>query len=146
MSSGDQEAMKAEIQQLLKEVSGELKHLQDQLEAEHQGEPPPNPGTQTDPNVYDKPEALDPARGEAVPINLKTDEAPTKTPRQAGGTGKPSTEEISQEGPHAQAEDAQLSETPIAESAAERQPIPPEYRDVFDRLNGTTTPTNEGAR
>ena len=138
--------MKEEIQQLLKEVSGELKQLQNQLELSQQNQPPPAPGSATDPDLYGESEKLDPAKGEEVPIQIQPDEAPTKTPRAGGGTGASAKNEIGREGPRTGREDAQLSETPTAESSAEKQAIPPEYHDVFDRLNRTPTPTTEGTQ
>ena len=136
LSSGDQQALKAEIQQLLKEVSGELKELQAQLETAKDQSPPPA-GTSTDPNLYESPAPLDPSKGDALPIQLQADQAPTKSPRPGGGVGTAS-KEVSKEGPSMKAEDAQLSDTPIDETPANRQVVPPEYRDVFDRLNRTT--------
>ncbi|MBI4343087.1 MAG: hypothetical protein HY599_06940 [Candidatus Omnitrophica bacterium] len=137
LSAGDQEALKADIQQLLKEVSGELKDLQEQLAAAQQSQPPPQAGTATDPDLYGTPERLDPAKGDEVPIPLKSDAAPTKTRRPGGGTGEASPD-VSTDGPRMGSEDAQLSDTPADEASAGRQPVPPEYRDVFDRLNRNT--------
>ncbi len=124
--------MRAEIQELLKEVSGELQQLQVQLAAT-QNNPQPAPGSGTDSKLYGGAEPLPSGSGSQVPIQLKTDRAPSKTPRSAGGTGRPS-EEISGERPKAQAESAELSEQPLEEPAAVPQPIPPAYRSIFDRL------------
>ena len=128
--------MKAEIQQLLKEVSGELKTLQAQLEEAAKNQPPPQAGTSTDPDLYESPSPLDAAQGDALPIQLQADQAPTKSPRPSGGVGTPSND-VSKDGPSLKAEDAQLSDAPIDETPTNRQVVPPEYRDVFDRLNRT---------
>ncbi|MBI3330511.1 MAG: hypothetical protein HYZ96_00195 [Candidatus Omnitrophica bacterium] len=135
MSSADQEALRAEIQELLQEVSGELKQLQAQL-AEAQGDTAPSPGTSTDPELYEAPMPLSPeAEGSSpVPMSLGTDTAETRSTRPGGGVGEPS-DRVSSEAPGAQAEEVQLSDTPLDERAATRQVVPPEYREVFDRLH-----------
>lgn len=128
---GDQEAMKAEIQGLLKQVSGELKDLQAQL-AKTENLPKPEAGTTTDPNLYEAPAPLEQgSRG--LPVQLRTDQAAVKTPRQAGGIGKVSTE-ASPSAPQVQPEQAELSSDPLEETSTTRQSVPPEYRGVFDRL------------
>jgi len=134
-SSADQEALRAEIQELLQEVSGELKQLQAQL-AEAQSDTAPSPGTSTGPELYEAPMPLSPeAEGSSpVPMSLGTDTAETRSTRPGGGVGEPA-DRVSSEAPGAQAEDAQLSDTPLDERAATRQVVPPEYREVFDRLH-----------
>ena len=128
--------MKAEIQALLKEVSGELKQLQSQLAAAKAGAAA-SPGAATDPELYGASAPLEsPDDGEALPIQLQTDTAQTQTKRPNSGVGRPAGE-ILPDAPQAQAEDAQLSEAPREEKAAERHVVPPEYRTVFDRLNRT---------
>ena len=133
-SSADQAALRAEIHELLQEVSGELKQLQAQL-AEAHGDTAPDPGTSTDPDLYEAPTPLGPEAGDgsALPMSLGTDAAETRSTRPGGGVGEPS-DVVSSDAPRAQAEDAQLSDTPLEERAAGRQVVPPEYREVFDRL------------
>lgn len=141
VSSGDQEALRAQIQELLKEMSGELKQLQAQLAAAN-NLPKPEAGTSTDPDLYESPTALDPATGGPLPIQLQTDATQTKGQRSAGGVGQPSSQAVSA-APQASAEDAELTDEPVEESSASRQPVPPEYRSVFDRLrnrDNATTP------
>ena len=140
-SSGNQEAMKAEIQQLLKQVSGELKQLQAQL-AERSDVPHPEAGTGTDPNLYEAPMSPENSTGSAVPIQLRTDAAQIKTQRPSGGVGRPSAE-ASNATPQTQAEAAQLSEEPQEEAPTAKQPVPPEYRSVFDRLHQQQTQPKE---
>ncbi|MBI3083829.1 MAG: hypothetical protein HYY90_05650 [Candidatus Omnitrophica bacterium] len=136
-SFGGQEAMRADIQQLLKEVSGELKALQAKLAA---AEPhaQPDAGTSTDPQLYESPMKLDRATGNALPVQLQTDTAPTKTPRPGGGVGRPSGE-VSDASPSVHPEEAQLSDEPREEAPTAHQPVPPEYRSVFDRLRQRDT-------
>ncbi len=131
-SAGDQEAIKADIQQLLKEVSGELKELEAQLAAA-KDQPHPEAGTGTSPELYGPATKLDRATGSPVPIQLQTDTVGTKSPRPGSGVGKPSGE-VSGAAPTAQAEDAQLSSEPLEETPSDRQPVPPEYREAFDRI------------
>lgn len=139
--SGQSEALKAEIQQLLKEVSGELQELQAQV-AQASSQHQPAAGTGTDPQLFESPTVLDPAKGETLPIQLSTDEAPTASPRPGAGVGRPS-DKASSASPQAVPEDAQLSETPTEEDAAARQVVPPEYRSVFDRLQQRPAPARE---
>lgn len=130
---GNQDAIHAEIQQLLKEVSGELKQLEAQLAAAKE-QPHPEPGSSTDPNLYEAPMAPEQPQGVALPIQLTTDTAETEQQRPGGGVGRPS-DRATAATPQVQAEEAQLSEEPLEEISAARQPIPSEYRDVFDRLH-----------
>lgn len=126
------EVTKAEIQQLLKEVSGEVKLLQAQLAAAND-QPHPEPGTSTDAELYGAAEALDRPTGSSLPVQLDTDAVETKDERPGGGVGQPAGEAVAAT-PQVQAEDAQLSEQPLEETPAARQTIPPEYRPVFERL------------
>ncbi len=131
--------MKAEIQELLKQVSGELKELQAQLLlAAAQQNPAPQAGTATDPDLYEAPMGLDPVTGEPLPIHLQTDTFETKDTRPGSGVGTVS-EMISSAAPKVRIEEAELAEVPLEERAVGRQVVPPEYRDVFDRLHRTTT-------
>lgn len=138
---GDQQALKGEIQQLLKEMSGQVKELQGQLSQMEQNPPPP--GTDTDPDsLFDETTPLDPLTGAPLPMQLETDAATTKAARRGGGTGKPSGD-VGTEGPEQQVQDdAQLSTTPTEQAAVTRQPVPPEYRPVFERLQ--STPPTQG--
>ncbi len=131
-SPGDGEALKAEIQELLKEVSGELKNLQAQL-ASATDQPKPEAGTGTDPNLYEAPMKLEEGGGDPLSIQLHTDAAQTKSQRPGSGVGEPSGE-VSHDAPRTEAQDAQLSDQPLEEAPASRQPVPAEYRSVFDRL------------
>ena len=139
LSAGDLEA-KADIQQLLKEVSGELKTLQAQLDAANQQQAS-RPGTSTDPNLYGAPEPVDRnPSGTPLPMSLGADTAPSKTPRPGTGVGS-AAEHPDHEQPQAKPEAASLSDRPLDEAAGTRQPIPPIYQEIFDRLNRTPQPT-----
>ena len=128
------EALQQEIQQLLKEVSGEIRTLQAQI-ATAKGQPPPTAGTTTDPELYGTSEPLGQVGDGTVPIQLKTDTAAATSAARAGnGVGRPSGE-VSTANPTAKAEPAQLSDEPLEEPPGSRETVPPEYRDVFDRLN-----------
>ena len=140
-SAGDQQALKAEIQQLLKDVSGELQQLQSQLAAS-QDHAPTTPGTGTDPQLYESPMAIDPSAGRPVPVQLKTDTNSAVSKRQGSGVGTPSGE-VSSEAPTVSPQDAQLSDKPLQESATARQTVPFEYRDVFGRLHRRSLQTSE---
>ncbi len=139
----DQTALRTEIRQLLQQVSGELQQLQDQMAAQHPG--PSTPGTSTDPQLYGaEKEIAPPGTGPSVPIELNADSHATVAPRPGGGTG-PASSTASHASPLAQAEQASLSDQPLAETPTARQPVPPEYRSVFDQLNqqpehGPSTP------
>ena len=137
-AAGNQDTLKADIQELLKELSGELKDLQAQLASSSQ-EPHPQAGTSTDPELYGPRTTPEQAAGESVAIQLKTDTQPTQASRRGGGVGQPSGE-VSGAGPQVKPEDAQLSEAPLEEQPVSRQPVPPEYRRVFDRLHAGGTP------
>ena len=132
-SLGEGAALKADIQQLLKEMSGELKDLQAQLEAS-KDHAQPNAGTSTDPNLYGDSERLEDVTAKnPLPLQMKTDSAATKGGRPGISIGKPSGD-VSAAAPQVQAQDAQLTDQPLDESTATRQPVPAEYRSVFDQL------------
>ena len=134
-SSAGQELLKADIQQLLTELSGELKQLQAQLDAQAKQHEQPSPaaGTSTDPQLYDAASGLENAAGERLPIQLDVDTQPTATKRRGGGVAEPS-KEVADARPQ-QPEDAALAEQGAAEQGVVRQAIPPEYRPVFERLS-----------
>lgn len=131
-SGAGDEALRADIQELLQELSGELQNLQMEL-ASARTDTRPTIGNQTDPELYGS-QGFEPITPkDFVPIQLETDASPTERTRPGGGVGEASGE-ISAQGPRATLEAAALSQTPIAERAGSRQPIPPEYRGVFERL------------
>ena len=136
-----QEAMQSQIRQLLKEVSGELQELQAKL-AKAQEQPNPAPGTSTDPELYGSAAALDRSTGAPLSIQLDTDTAQTQSRRPGGGVGKPSGD-VSADTPQVLTENAQLSDAPLEETPEARQPLPPDYRGVFDRLRRQPTQANE---
>ncbi len=127
------EQLKAEIQQLLKDLQGELQHLQAQVAAQQKELPNPMPGTSTDPQLYGTSEQLEHAKGAPLAIQLGMDAQPTSAARPGGGVGKPSGQ-VSGAAPQQQPKDAVLAEHPTEESATWRQRIPPEYQGVFERL------------
>ena len=142
-ATGNSEALRADIQQMLKDLSGDLKQLQAQLAATTADQPRPQAGTATDPQLYDQASSpLETTSGPALPIQLQTDTAPTSAQRPSSGVGRPSGE-VSQAHPNAQSEDAQLSDEPLQEAPVDRQSVPPEYRSVFDRLRTTTSQQSE---
>jgi len=138
MSSAQQEALKADIQKLLKEMSGELKELQMQLDPKQQQRP--TAGTQTDPELYEAPSPLDAARGSQLPIQLNTDAKSTAAQRKGGGAGDASDQAVSA-APQQQPEAAELSAQSGHEQGVQRQAIPPEYRPVFERLSSSPEST-----
>lgn len=139
-SSVGQDALKTDIQQLLKEVSGELKQLQAQMDAAQQQ---PQAGTGIGSGLYEAPTPVDVTTGGAsMPVQLQTDQATTKTPRPGSGVGRPSGE-VSAATPQAKAEAAQLSDQPLEETPVPREAVPPEYRSIFDRLHQQTTQPSE---
>lgn len=130
-SPGGQDALKADIQQLLKELSGELKNLQEQLAAAELLTP--EAGTSTDEQLYGAAEPMARAAGPSLPIQLKTDTAETSAQRPSGGLAEPSGE-IAGAAPQVAPEAAELSPDSLEGSAVSRQRVPPEYQSVFDRL------------
>jgi hypothetical protein len=132
-SAAGQAALKAEIQELLHQVSGELQQLQAGLAAQEQ--PNPQPGTGTDPALHGAPSALtDEGAARSMPVQLGADSEQTKAKRPGAGAGRPSGE-VSGDAPKAQAEQAELTDDPLEETPVARQPVPLEYRSVFDRLH-----------
>src|SRR3989338_5373141 len=112
--AGDQQAMKAQIQELLQEMSGELEQLQSDLASKEQG---PQAGTGTDPELFGPPELPETEGRRTAPIGLRTDEAQTSRQRRgAGGSGPPG--QVDERLPELQPEDAQLSST-----SAEAAPV-----------------------
>jgi len=132
-SSGQQDLLKADIQQLLKEMSQELQQLQEQL-VEHKDLPNPTPGTATDPQLYEDAASLEKAAGAQLPIQLEVDQEPSASKRRAGGVGEPS-DQVADASPQQTPEDVTLGEQAAEEQAVSRHPIPPEYRPVFERLS-----------
>ena len=130
------ELTKAEIRQLLKDLSGEIQRLQEDL-AKQRDLPQPEAGTTTDPGLYDgaSPEApLPPGAGNRTPISLGADDrASSSKGRPNAGRGRPSGQ-VSDLAPQLQPESSALSDHPDEESAIDRQAIPPEYQPVFERL------------
>lgn len=133
-----QELTKADIQRLLKEVSGELKALQAQLEAQQQDLPQPTAGTSTDPELYEQAAPLEPSKGSTMPIQLEVDPQASAAARRGGGVGQPSGE-VASDGPQQQPEEVTLAAHGEEESGVDRQRIPPEYQPVFDQLTTRAT-------
>ncbi len=133
--------MKGEIQGLLKELSGELKDLEARL-ASAKTEAHPQAGADTDPQLYGASEAMPPRGTTPIPIQLKTDTAPTSSQRAGSGIAPPSGQ-VSKSGPQVKNEKAALSEEPAEESAVTRQVVPPEYRSVFDTLHQQSSQPSE---
>jgi hypothetical protein len=139
--SAEGEALKADIQQLLHEMSGEIEQLQAQLSTIEQSQSQPTIGTSTDPELYEAPAKLEGAGTSTLPIHLQTDTAPIQSQRAGGGTGTPSGT-VDSARPTAKAEEVQLADEPLEERAASRQVVPPEYRTVFDRLRKSSAEPN----
>lgn len=114
-------------------MSGELKDLEAQL-ASAKAEAHPQAGADTDSQLYGSEDAMPPSGSEPVPIQLKTDEAPSRTQRPGGGVGQPSGT-VARDGPKVRDEDTALSDAPAEEGAVTRTVVPPEYRSVFDHLH-----------
>jgi len=131
--SAEGEALKAQIQELLHEMSGEIEQLQAQLSSLEKSQSPPTIGASTDPELFEAAEPLDGPAGASLPIQLQTDTTQIRSQRPGGGTGTPS-DTVDNARPTAKAEDVQLAEEPLEERAASRQVVPLEYRTVFDRL------------
>ena len=129
-TAGDQQAMKAQIQELLQEMSGELEQLQSDLASKEQG---PQAGTGTDPELFGPPELPETEGRRTAPIGLRTDEAQTSRQRRGGGVSAPSGQ-VDERLPELQPEDAQLSSTSEEVAPVDRQTVPPPYRSIFDRL------------
>lgn len=86
---------------------------------------------------------MPPTGSTPVPIELAPDARPSSQARQRSGLAAPSGE-VDTQGPQAARRDVELSAQPTEELPVDAQPIPPEYRSVFERLQ-TTTPQAEGA-
>ena len=131
-----QAELRGDIQQLLKDMSAELKALQAQLSVEQQKQlqQPSSPGTATDPNLYGDASPLEPAHGSQVPIQLNTDTQATSSARRGGGVGQ-SSGRASDASPQQRAENVGLAEQGAPEQGLQRQSIPPEYRPVFEKLS-----------
>lgn len=134
--AAQQQALKADIQQLLKELSSELKEMQAEMEAKQSNskEPSPLAGGTTDPQLYEQSAKLDKASGTRLPVQLEVDTKPTTAPRRGSGTGQAS-KQASEALPQQQPEDATLSDVRTAEQGQARHAIPPEYQPVFERLS-----------
>ena len=141
--SGQSDALKADIQELLKEVSGELKELQARSTPPDQR---PQAGTGTDPNLYGGDEPLDSsAPGDPLSLEVGSDTKPASQQRAGSGVGK-AGDEVARSAPKARTEDARLADQPLPEPPSTRQPIPAEYRSVFDQLRRTSQPTGDQTR
>ena len=132
---------KAEIERLLKQVSGQLEQLQADL-ATSTNQPRPEAGTGTSSQLYEEPMKLDAANGQTLPIQLQTDTAPTQAARRGSGVGQPSGT-AARGAPAMTEEAAQPAATPREETPVSRQMVPPEYRGVFDRLHTEQEPTHQ---
>lgn len=133
LSSAQQEALKAQIKELLKNMSTELQALEAQLAAQQKDLSSPTAGTSTDPALYEDAARLDPTTGNPLPIQLQVDRERASSSRQASGTGKPAAK-ASDASPQQVPEPATLSDQPTEEAGVRRQAIPPDYRPVFERL------------
>jgi len=131
--------LKADIQHLLKELSGELQTLQEELAARQEDLSAAPPGTTTDPELYGEASRVDRPTGNALPIQLGVDTNPTATSRRGGGVGTPSGR-TSSASPQQPLEAVSLSEETTDEEAVHRQSIPPEYQPVFERLSPSQEP------
>jgi hypothetical protein len=133
--------LKADIKEMLRELQAEMQQMQDQLH-QQQDIPAVIPGGQrTSDDLYAQPEAIDPvAQGDAA-IQLRADTEASDAARPATGSGSGAAigDDISDDAPKLQAEDAALSDESGTESGASRQRIPPEYRPVFERLSPSTS-------
>ena len=133
VGSAEGEALKADIQRALKELSGELKNLQAQLEAQKLSAAPP--GTSTDPDLYgDASLETPPGATSRLPLVFDVDTQTIQSPRSGGGVRQPSGE-ISRQAPQMEREEVQLSPNAAPESGTTAQPIPPEYQPVFEHLH-----------
>lgn len=131
--SGGEDVLKAEIQQLLKEVSGELQRLATQLAATSSDTSSPA-GTSTDPNLYESAMPLDGDPQGSLPVQLRTDQVPARAQRPGSGVGAPSGE-VARATPQTAPTEAQLAEAPLEEPPVARQTVPREYQSVFDQLH-----------
>lgn len=135
-SSASQQALKSDIQALLKELQGQLRQMQGQLAAQDTDRSHPQAGTGTDPNLYGGAESLSPPQGpeSSVPLQLETDEAPSRTTRRGSGVGEASGD-VASSAPQLSNEHAELSDAPREETSSRRRAVPPEYQEVFEQLS-----------
>ena len=145
LSPGEQEALKGQIQQLLKQMSGELKQLQSDLANQRNNQANPLPGTGTDAELYGGATPLDPAHGSQLPIQLDVDAQATSRSRRGTGTGDPSGR-VSDATPQMAPEHATLATQAEAEEGVRRQTIPPEYKPVFEHLWNPTASSSVGSQ
>jgi hypothetical protein len=129
--------LKADIQRLLKELSQEIQSLQAQVAAQHKDLPNPLPGTTTDPQLYEGASSVEQATGPPLLLQLDVDQQPISTTRPGTGVAKPSGQ-VAQATPQQSPQDVALAEQATEEQAVSRQPIPPEYKPVFERLSNQT--------
>lgn len=136
MDQQAQDALKGDIKQLLEQLSEELQSLQARVDPQRLDRPHPEPGTSTDPQLYDDADLSPPADAaqRRVPVQLRVDQQALTARRPGGGVGEPS-DEVATTGPQQLEEDAQLSEDPVGAEAVTRHAIPPEYQPVFERLS-----------
>jgi len=132
-SFGKQQALRGDIKELLEELRGELQTLQAQLEARQDEFSSGEPGTASDPELYDAAESLEQGALGQRALPLQTDAEPTTSMRPGGGFGGPS-DEIAEAVPQQQPQAAQLSDQPHEELAGHRMVVPPEYRAVLETL------------
>lgn len=136
MDQRAQEALKGDIQQLLKQLSEELQSLQARVDDQRLERSHPTAGTSTDPQLYDdvdlSPQAD--ASRRKLPVQLQVDQQPVATRRPGGGVGDAS-DEVADESPQQLEENAKLSQEAVEAEAIKRRAIPPEYQPVFDRLS-----------
>ncbi len=131
-----QDALKVEIQQLLKQLSEELQSLQAHVTEQRLERPHPAPGTSTDPKLYDDADVSPQADASQrrLPIQMTVDQQMAASRRPAGGVGEPS-DDVAAQTPQQLEEEAQLSTQAADAEAVKRHAIPPEYQPVFDRLS-----------
>lgn len=133
LSAAQQQSMKAEIKELLKELSDEMESFQKQLakapETAH-----PEAGTSSDPDLYERAMEIErKIQARTLPMTLATDDKESGSKRRASGVGE-SSEDVLDAAPQMSRENSRLSEESAPVQALERQPIPPVYQGVFDNL------------
>lgn len=133
LSAAQQQAMRAEIKELLKELSAEMEAFHKQL-AEAPEAAYPEAGTSTDPDLYERAMEIErKIQAQALPMTLATDDKESGSMRKASGIGE-SSEEVSDAAPQMSRDNARLSGESAPVQAVERQPIPPVYQGVFENL------------
>ena len=108
-----------------------------QLDAKQRTQPNPMAGVSTDSQLYDAAAELEKAAGNRLPVQLDVDTQTTATTRRGSGVGKPA-QEIADALPQQQPEHATLADQTADEQGLARQPIPPEYKPVFERLSSAS--------